>query len=142
MKHWNNLSDEEKYLLIKKRCNIFISKLETRISTILSKLNISHQIQYWVNKKPFDIFINNTNILIEVNGDFWHGNPLLYNENDVINHPFKKVKAKDLWNKDNQKIEGANKKGYVVITIWEKEIIENKKNLIDFVLNKLDINNH
>ena len=105
----------------------------------MDKLNISHTRQLHVGRKIFDFHILNTNILIEVNGDFWHGNPRKYKENDILHHPFKSVVAKDLWEKDKKKKILAENKGYEIVYIWEDEINEHKKDLLDFVINTLKV---
>jgi len=137
VEYWNKLSDEEKTNLIQKRTKFVNVKTETIISEVLNKLNISYIHQYWIKRRSYDFKILDTNILIEVNGDFWHGNPCIYNKDDIIYHPFKSVKAKDLWKKDKDKKILAENKGYRLIYIWEKELKENKNNLLDFVINKL-----
>jgi len=53
----------------------FVSKLEVRVRNILTNLNISFTPQFPLNNRTYDIKIDNTNILIEVNGDFWYANP-------------------------------------------------------------------
>lgn len=100
---WNNLSEEEKDNHLKKIFTCYISKLETRIASILINNNISYTSQYWFKKRSFDFRLGKSNILIEVQGDFWHANPKKYNENDTLNHPNKKITAKELWIKDEKK---------------------------------------
>ena len=138
IRHWYSLTDEQKTELIQKRYTTFKSKLETLVSDSLSKLNISFRSQYWVGRKSFDFKIE-PNILIEVNGDFWHGNPVIYKGDDIIPQPFKSVKAKELWDKDEKKKTMAENKGYKVIYIWESELKENKNNILDFVVERLTL---
>ena len=115
---WKNLSDEQKdELIIKKTMHFtmtgfYSSKLETKISDCLDKLTISHTKGFYIGRKIYDK-ISNSNIIIEVNGDFWHGNPLFYKEDDVINHPFQCVIAKNLWIKDEKKKIIAENKSYL-----------------------------
>lgn len=137
IEYWNKLSDEEKYKLIQKRVKFTETKIENKVSEILDKLNIPHSKQHWINKNSYDIKITNTNILIEINGDFWHANPFIYKENDVLPHPFKSVIAKELWDKDLDKKLLAESKGYKIIYIWEKELKDNKNNLIDYIIEKI-----
>jgi hypothetical protein len=65
---------------------------------------------------------------------------LFYKANDILPHPFKSVIAKDLWEKDYNKKILAESKGYKIIYIWEKEIKENKNNILDFIINKIKEN--
>ena len=45
----------------------------------------------------YDIRILNKNILIEVNGDWWHLNPKYYNEDYVLKVGTFKITAKEKW---------------------------------------------
>jgi hypothetical protein len=61
--------------------------------------------------------------IIEYNGDQYHANPNIYVP-DSYPHPYHKsvgYTAKDIWDKDKNKIELANKNGYEVLTIWDSE---------------------
>ncbi len=46
-------------------------------------------------------------LIIEVQGDMWHANPLFYKENDLI---MGKLLAKDIWAKDERKKKKAEEK--------------------------------
>lgn len=75
---------------------------------------------------------------IEFNGDYWHCNPIKYNENFI--HPISKTTAKEIWNKDNKKTEWMINQGYQVLTIWESEYRKNPQETlercIDFINKK------
>jgi G:T-mismatch repair DNA endonuclease (very short patch repair protein) len=137
LKRWlDTLSDDEKSA-ISAHALSFVknsSKLESRISDILTNLNISHTRQFRIRRKVFDFKICNTNILIEVNGDFWHANPLLYPDpHHIINFPFGNTEAQEVWDKDGAKKQLAIDSGYKVIYIWEYDI----KNISDEELETL-----
>jgi very-short-patch-repair endonuclease len=137
-KWWNNLNDEQKNSIIQKR-KIVNSRLESKISEILMYLNIGFSTQKFINRFAYDFLINSTKILIEVNGDFWHANPDLYEPDFILHHPNKRISAKDLWNKDLVKKINAEKEGYTVIYIWESEIRKKTDNeLIELIFSKLD----
>ncbi len=70
------------------------------------------------NKYNVDFYIKELNLCIEFNGDFWHANPKLFNENDI--HPVTKLIAYDIWKKDAQRIEEIKKHCNILI-IWENE---------------------
>jgi hypothetical protein len=99
----------------------FSSKLEERIAYLLTMLNIPFERQKFIGGKSFDFCIQN-NYILEVNGDFWHANPLLYTEECILNYPDRTVLAKDIWEKDRCKKKLAEKYGYVVDYIWEYDI--------------------
>ena len=134
-KYWNKLTDEQKNKLFNYNGT---SNLESIISEALNTLSISYTTQFLLSGKLFDFKISNTNILIEVNGDYWHCNPEKYNINEVVNFPGGKRNVLDVWNKDSNKKKLAEIKGYKVIYIWENEIKKNKKNLNELIINKLN----
>ena len=74
--------------------------------------------------------------IIEFNGDFWHCNPNTYNESDK--NQLNNITAKDIWNKDANKISVAEQNGYKVLTIWESEYEKDLPNTLkkckDFIL--------
>ena len=86
--------------------------------------DVAHRIRQMINYHKYDIRILNKNILIEVNGDWWHLNPKYYNENHVLKVGTFKITAKEKWEIDKHHIEIANKNNYIVYTIWETDIVE------------------
>lgn len=134
-KYWENLTDEQKSKLFHYNGT---SNLETKISEVLNYLSISYTTQFHIKGKIFDFKISNTNILIEVNGDYWHCNPTKYSIDEVVKFPGEIRKVKDVWKKDNDKRERVEKIGYKVIYIWEDEI-KKTKDLSKLVLSKLNI---
>lgn len=107
------------------------SKIHKKVCDLLNENNIEFTNEFKIKcddrRYFFDIKIGASNRIIEINGDYWHCNPEIYNPNDVFY--FKKIRtlAKDKWKEDADKIEVANKKGYDVLIIWESDIIDKKK---------------
>lgn len=134
-KYWNNLTDEQK-----NRLHYYngTSNLETKISEVLNNLSISYVTQFPLSGKLFDFRLVNTNILIEVNGDYWHCNPIKYRKDDIVNFFGKKTKVYNVWQKDEEKRLRAEKNKFIVIYIWENEI-NNSKNLQELLISKLNI---
>lgn len=131
--YWNDLTDEQKNEITN-----LIGILETRVSVCLDKLNISYTRNFKIGKKKFDFRINNTFIIIEVNSDFWHANPSKYKDTDVLEFPFRNEKVINIWNKDFSKKLYAEKNGYKVLYIWEKDMKEmNDNDLFLFLIEKL-----
>ncbi len=127
--NWNK--DERREFLSKslfslyknKKNGISSSKLEQRIANILIEQQIPFIQQYDIltrkNKSYyFDFLIINTNIIIEVNGDYWHANPELYKSTDII----KCGLVSDIWKRDDRKRKSAAELGYSVLILWEKDI--------------------
>lgn len=66
-----------------------------------------------------DGYNKETNTIYEFQGDFWHGNPDIYDLNCInkkINIPFQ-----ELYNKTLNKINTLQNMGYTVIYIWEND---------------------
>lgn len=115
------INKQKKLGVYKKNFKPNVSQLQKGVSRVLSKHGIIHQVQYRVGKYYFDIKIGN--VLLEINGDFWHANPQQYKANTIINFPgHKKKYAGQVWRKDLQKKICAVKKGYKVIYVWESEV--------------------
>lgn len=132
-KRWASYNKEKKSELIHKwtKQEGRISKIENKIVNIFNNLNIPIETQFKFPKffHKYDILLKNTNVIIEVQGDFWHANPNKYKENDIIHFPGNKsYLAKELWKKDLQKIHYAESQNYKVIQIWESDIREQEKN--------------
>lgn len=60
-----------------------------------------------------------TNTIYEFNGDFWHGNPDLFNLNDINNAT--KSTFRHLYNKTMAKAAALQAAGYNLISIWEND---------------------
>lgn len=63
-----------------------------------------------------------TNTIYEFWGDFWHGNPDIYNP-DIIN-PKTKTTFGDLYEQTNNKITLIKQSGYNLIQMWENDFIK------------------
>lgn len=79
------------------------------------------EIEFQLDKYSFDFKYKN--ILIEINGDYWHCNPKIYKPFDINKVTGKK--ACDIWKKDKEKINKAKSLGYIVYTIWEQDYRNN-----------------
>jgi very-short-patch-repair endonuclease len=98
------------------------SKLEYKFETLLELLEIRYNPSFYIPsiKKIYDFYLPDYNILIEIDGDFWHCNPLKYPE------PTCKTQEKNIIN-DKFKNEWAEKNGYKLLRFWENDINNNIK---------------
>lgn len=96
---------------------------ELKMKEILTSLNIPFEHQFRVEgiSHSFDFHVLNTNILIEVDGNYWHCNPKV----------FKKLsKIQKQWKRQDIKINKlAKEKDFILIRFWEKDILNNEKNV-------------
>lgn len=98
------------------------SKLEEKFAKeFLEKLGIEYVYQYKAESigRFFDFYIKSANLIIEINGGYWHSDPRLY-EGKELNPTQKKNKRVD-----EHKRKWALAHGIPIIYIWEKDIHEN-----------------
>lgn len=70
----------------------------------------------------YDFIVHKKRILIEVQGDYWHGNPNLFNEiGDNEKRKLNDIQKKNI-KRDCCKLKFANEHNFEVIYIWEEDI--------------------
>lgn len=89
--------------------NNFEKKLEQK----LKEMQIEMKYSVIFCHKQFDFGNKEHKILLEAQGDYWHGNPNIYKELNEI--------QKRNVNKDVEKAKIAEKHGFKIFYIWEKE---------------------
>lgn len=99
------------------------TSIEKTIEEFLIDNNINHKYNY-INKYQYDFLLEDYGIIIEVQGDYWHGNPNIYSDTD------KKLKPLNETQKYKQKLD-IDKNNYIkdrykIIYIWETDV-KNKK---------------
>ena len=114
------------------------NKLEARISACLTSLGIGHKYSHYVARRQFDFLITGSKILLEVNGDFWHANPKLYNAEHILKFVQGSLTAKDIWDRDKQKLDLALTHHYQTIVLWEDDIrAKSEEELKDWLISLL-----
>ena len=79
------------------------------------------------NCYAYDFCLNKK--IIEFNGDYWHANPKIYNE-DFINK-VKNMSALEIWEYDNNKKICAENHGYEILYIWELDYNQSREDTIN-----------
>lgn len=77
------------------------------------------------SKKELDIWIPERRIAIEFNGDYWHCNPIKYNESYF--HKELNMTAKQKWEYDELKIKECQQMGIELIVVWEHDWVHDKE---------------
>lgn len=97
-----------------------ISKGQQNLYEELKKTNPDIQLEVWLPdvKKSVDIFIPSKNKIIEYFGNYWHCNPKKYK--DEYFHTIIKKSAKEIWERDKERIDLLEGSGYNVEVVWEK----------------------
>ena len=90
---------------------------ELEFMKLLEELGILYELQKVVRLKIFDFYLPNYNMLVEVDGDYWHGNPKKYK---IFSD--KQNKRKILDKRHNTYLKNNN---WIVLRFWEDDIINN-----------------
>jgi very-short-patch-repair endonuclease len=111
----------------------YTSKLEKAFSNILDLLDIKYQQFFYAKdiKSFYDFYLPDYNIIIEVDGDFWHCNP-----NSKHNIPKYKSQQQNII-KDKIKSQWAIDNGYRLLRFWENDINNNIKQVKQILLNEI-----
>ena len=108
-------TDKQKYLerQVKKMDNN-PTGCEALMIEILTSIKVKYETQKIVHGKIFDFYIPAKNILIEVDGNYWHGYGLRVEEmNEIQLRAYKNDQLKDVY---------AKGLGYELIRVWEHEL--------------------
>lgn len=118
LKFWreNNISPV-KDTTIEVKLQEYLKQLGIEFFTHIYMKEIEHRYQC-------DIIVPSRNLVIEADGDYWHGNPEMYSKKELSE---KQNKQKE---KDNLRTKELIEKGYNVLRLWENKI--RKMSLEDF----------
>lgn len=104
-----------------KECTFFVSKKETKWLDDLKIPNDSNHrnptIKIGNRLIRVDGYDASTNTVYEFHGDYWHGNPNVYNKNDI--NEISKKSFGELYKKTKEKEFLIKSAGFKLITIWE-----------------------
>lgn len=111
--------DELRKMTEKARLAInYTSSQEIRVQLILNNMNISYISNGFLYSYSWD-FIFKNKIILEIQGDFWHGNPKLYKKDDIL---LNGLTVDMVWKKDHRKKKKVENHGYKVYYLWETDI--------------------
>ncbi len=108
------------------------SKLEEKFLIVLDVLDIEYQRFFYAKpiKAFYDFYLPKYNMLIEVDGDFWHCNPISF-PNPIYEsqkNNLKRDKVKNQWALEN---------GYKLLRFWEYDINNNIKEVKKILLENI-----
>jgi very-short-patch-repair endonuclease len=92
------------------------TKPEVSVQNILKKNNIEFISPFVLKNKIYDLYIPKNNLIIEVDGCYWHSKNI-----DVNNMNEQQIRR---WRNDRFKDNLAKRNGYKLMRIWEDEIDE------------------
>ncbi len=103
------------------------TKLEKTFANMLDSIGETYIDQYRFSGAAYDFYLPSCNMLIEVNGGFWHADPRFYSDDSLIQIQRKSIE------RDIEKLVIALEGGYNYLCFWEHDV----KSTPDIVLNEL-----
>ncbi len=94
----------------------------------LTELGIKFVPQYPIDRMKVDFYLPETNTVLEVYGDYWHGNPTKYPKRSMLDE----IQIQNI-NRDRKRKHFLIKSGYRFVYIWESQIKENPDVLVELL---------
>jgi G:T-mismatch repair DNA endonuclease (very short patch repair protein) len=111
-----------------------MNSIESIVAVKLSECGLTwkYEVPITINGKTYipDFTLLHKNVIIEVFGDFWHANPLIYDSEEIV---YSTKTASEIWKRDATKKDTLEKSGYRVYTLWQDDIINNSTKLEDII---------
>ena len=129
---WENKTESERLIVIKRLNDAMISihkptRSENKIELFLKSEQFTYQKNYRLGNFIFDFYLNDYNLLIETDGDYWHANPKFYRDKKLTSAQEKNIERDSRKNKLVKTIEP------MLLRFWEDDIINN----FNFITNKI-----
>lgn len=96
------------------------SKLENEVASLIIPLGFEQNKKF--HKYTVDFINYRENVIIEIYGDYWHCNPLIYSS-EYINLSIN-MTAQEKWDYDLQREKDINSFNYECLIFWEKDLKE------------------
>ena len=126
LRWWRTYSDEM-------RVKVFQALEKKFAKDFLDKLGVKYEEQFYAEsiKRYYDFYLPDYQVIIEIDGDFYHGYGKVHEEKN----PMQKRNARV----DEIKNEWAALHGYPLIRIWEHDINENPEKVLDMLRERLGV---
>lgn len=97
------------------------TSIEQKIENFLKETNINYKYSFILAQRQYDFLLKDSKAVIEVHGDFWHGNPAFWGDNKKPLRDHQIMKQLD----DKIKERLAKENGYKYFFFWEHDIKNN-----------------
>jgi len=94
---------------------------ERVFASMMDELEIKYETQKVVGRKIYDFYIPSKNTIVEIDGDYYHGNPLIYEAKQL-----NKMQIRNMRN-DKFKDVLAKGNGFTIERVWEYDLNNNYK---------------
>ena len=107
---------------------VYQSKGELEMISILKELGYDVITNYRINRRPYDAYIKEKNLIIEFNGKYWHRDPRYYPDSE---------ECRKIWEWDRIKMDAAKNNNHNTYVIWQSdwETCKDKPQMIKDILN-------
>lgn len=101
----------------------------------LDKLGVEYVYQFEAKDigRFFDFYLPNSNLIIELDGDYWHGNPEIYKEEELKPHQKRAQRI------DEYKTRWALLHSIPILRIWEHDVRKNPTMVMEKLKETLNI---
>lgn len=117
-----------KHKPLRTKNDIGTSKVEEEFGLFLRRLGIEVEPQFKIAYKFYDFKVKDKNIVVELDGDYWHCNPEKF-----PNGPIDKIQRKGIKN-DKFKTTLAEGNGFRILRVWENDFRTRKHEVVNKVL--------
>jgi len=103
-----------------------LNNLEKAGNAILDSLGVQYETQYLINNKIcVDVYIKDKNLIIQWDGDYWHGKGKKIDEVDErVRHRMLRDKSQDVY---------LATCGFIILRFWESDVYKNKEYVYDTI---------
>ena len=112
-----------------------MNKPERKFADFLELNKIEYEYSPIMSKFQYDFKIKDKRILIEIDGDYWHGNPKFYTNNDIKGKRKLNQIQIDKQINDRKKEQFAEHHRFKLIRIWESDL--SNSNILNEVLSEI-----
>jgi very-short-patch-repair endonuclease len=106
---------------------------EKTMKKMLKEIGVEFEAQKIIGNKIFDFYIPCINLLIEVDGDYWHANQEKYDEEDLNSIQKRNIRV------DEYKNTLASGRGYELLRVWESELKNDYERIKKMISNKINL---
>jgi len=129
LKNWETQEHRDKVITgLLKNFKNRLSGLHLKVRTELNLVEFGFISEQKIDRYIVDELNEKHKLIIEINGDYVHANPKLYEPTDIISLPGNSCMASEKWESARIKKENLEKLGYTVLYVWESDnLIEIRK---------------
>jgi G:T-mismatch repair DNA endonuclease (very short patch repair protein) len=107
---------------LKRNANKMSKKMtepERKFAMMMKEIGVEFEPQKVIKNKIYDFYIPSKNMIVEIHGDYWHANPIIYENKELNNIQIRNIKN------DKYKTTLAKGNGFLLEVVWEYDLKNN-----------------